>query len=255
MVRHTLRSGAPLSADILDNTATTPEYQPVSRLAVAGLALAVASLVVFVAPPISLVVPIAAAIASIVALVNIRRNRELAGIGIARIGLALAIFTLATGSTYWLLREWQLRRTAEQVAARFVRALLDGDVRAAHQMTLPPRARFSTDRPLADSYRDHAAARDALAKFSEDALVKELVGREAKITRTAVQWHESHRGGEGFSVFVESWEDQGEPAPEFFLSLLVEQTTDQANPGWVVTRYSSNGKYVARSGRKTLEDR
>jgi hypothetical protein len=239
----------------LDNTATTPDYQPVSRLAVAGLALAVASLVVFVAPPISVVVPIAAAIASLLALVSIRRNRELAGRGIARVALALALFTLAAGSTYWLLREWQLRRTAVHVAERFVQALLDGDVRAAHQMTLPPKLRFATDQPLAESYRDHAAARDALAKFGEDALVKELLGREAKITRTGVEWHESHRGREGFGVTVKSWENQGESAPEFDLSLLIEQNTGEQDAGWVVARYSSNGKYVARSGRKTLEDR
>lgn len=239
----------------MDNTATSPDYQPVSRLAVAGFALAVASLVVFVAPPISTIVPIAATIVSILALISIRRNRELAGIGIARSGLALALFALAAGSTYWLLREWQLRRTAEQVAACFVQSLLDGDLRAAHQMTLPPKLRFPTDRPLTDSYRDTAPARDALAKFSEDALVKELLGREAKITRTAVQWHESHRGGEAFGVTVESWEHQGKSALEFGLSLLIEQTTGESDAGWVVSRYSSNGKFVTRSGRKTLEDR
>jgi hypothetical protein len=243
------------NAETLDNTATTPEYQPVSRLAVAGFALAVASLVVFVAPPISVVVPIAAAIVSILALVGLRRNRELAGSGLARIGLALALFALAAGSTYWLLREWQLRRAAEQVAERFVQALLDGDVRAAHQMTLPPKLRFATDRPLEDSYRDHAAARDALAKFSEDALVKELLGREAKITRTAALWHESHRGAEGFGVTVESWEDPSESAPEFGVELLVEQITGESNAGWIVSRYSSNGKFVTRSGKTTLENR
>jgi hypothetical protein len=250
-----------LSADILnnaaplENAATTPEYQPVSRLAVAGFALAVASLVVFVAPPISVVVPIAAAITAASALISIRRDRELAGRGIAQAGLALALFSLAAGPTYWLLREWQLRRAAEQVAERFVQALLDGDARTAHQMTLPPNVRFSTDRPLADSYRDHAAARDALAKFSDDTLVKELLGRKAKITSSGVEWHESHRGKEGFGVAVESWEDQSKSAPEFDIELLVEQIIGEANAGWVVSRYSANGKFVTRSGKTPLENR
>jgi hypothetical protein len=199
---------------------------------VAGLALGIASLVVLVAPPVSVLVPVGAMIVSVAALVRLRGDPSLAGAGLAHSGLVLAVFSLAAGPTHWLVREWQLRSTAEHIGEQFVARLLAGDIRTAHQMTLEPSRRFATDRPLDESYRESATARDALAKFSDDPLVKELQSRHgAKITRVAVEWHETRSHVEQFGVFVE-------PAPGFEVRLLVEQRRAESTADWVVTSYS-----------------
>lgn len=222
----------------------------------AALALGIASLVVFVAPAVAIVVPVAGVVAGAAALLRMRRDPSLAGRLAAIAGLALAVFSLAAGPTYWLVREWQLRSAAESVARSFVERLIEGDSRSAHQMTLPPERRFATDRPLADSYRDNALARDDLVRFTREEVVRRLRAlRGENITRVELEWHESHRGVDWFGVVVESGEDSSESAPEFQLRLLIKRTADESGGVWIVDRYFLNGKYVLRNGRTVLEER
>jgi hypothetical protein len=219
-------------AATLDDFATSSNYQPVSRLAVAGLALGIASLIVFLAPPVSIIVPVAALVVSIAATIRIRRDASLAGAGLARVALFLALFTLSAGCTHWSLRVWHLRRTAEQVGEQFVARLLAGDARAAPQMTLEPSRRFATDRPHDDGYLGSAAARDELAKFTEDPLVKRLQSLHGDtISKVTVEWHESRSKAEQFGVLVVS-------ASGLEIRLLVEQRRTESSAGWIVTSYS-----------------
>lgn len=172
-----------------------------SRLAVAALALGVASLVVFVAPAAAVVVPLAGVAASVAALVRVGRDASLAGRSAAVFGLALSVFALSAGPTFWLVREWQLRRSAEMLAREFVSRLLAGDSRAAHQMTLAARLRFKDDRSLADNYRDTPQARDDLAAFVRDPSVRQLrsLGR-GRIEAATMEDHKSHLGVDWFTV-------------------------------------------------------
>jgi hypothetical protein len=225
----------------LDDFANTPDYRPVSRLAVAALALGVASLVVFVAPAAAVVVPMAGIAVGVLALRRIRREPSLAGGNVAVAGLGLAVLSLVAGPTYWQVREWQLRREAEALARRFAEHLLAGETREAHQMTLAAARRFPIDRPLADSYREEPLARGDLAKFADREAVSRLrMLGERPITRVEVEWHESVRGVDLFGVVVESAENDSEAAA-FVLRLLVKRTAREGGGEWVVSKFFVEG--------------
>ena len=224
----------------MNDTDSTPEYRPVSRLAVTGLVLGVASLVVFVAPPVAVAIAAVAVGVCSAAMLRIRRDPSLAGLALARAGLLLALFSLAAGPSYALVRAWQLRRTAERFAASFVERLLSGDLRAAHQMTLPPNQRFSPDRPLADGYRADAAARDRLAEFARDPVVERLGALPGtEVARVDVAWHEAVRDRDGFAVHVYVGGDTRESALAV-VRVLVERFA-AAPHDWIVSRQILEG--------------
>lgn len=211
-----------------------------SRLAVAGLALAVASLVVMVAPPVAVAIPVVATVVSAVAMLRVRRDPSLAGYALARAGLLLALFSLAAGPTYLLARNWQLRRAAERFAATFVERLLAGETRAAHQMMLPPKQRFAIDRPLADSYRADAAARDRLAEFSRDPVVERLQALPGSAVATAhVEWHDALRDRDGFGVHVFVGGDTRDSA-QAVVRALVERSADEPHD-WTISKQFLEG--------------
>ncbi|RIK81020.1 MAG: hypothetical protein DCC68_09775 [Planctomycetota bacterium] len=218
----------------MNDTDSTPEYRPVSRLAVTGLALGVASLIVFVAPPVAVAIPAVAVAVCAAAMLRIRRDPSLAGFALARAGLLFALFSLAAGPSYALARYWQLRRTAERFAASFVERLLSGDIRAAHQMTLPPNQRFAPDRPLADGYRDDATARDRLAEFARDPVVERLRALHGtEVARVHVAWHEALRDLDGFAVHVYVGGDTRESA-RAVVRVLVERSAAKPHD-WIVS--------------------
>jgi hypothetical protein len=146
------------------------------------------------------------------------------------------VFAVLASSTYWLVRDWQLRRTAEEFAASFVERLVEGDVRAAHQMTLAPKLRFSSDAPLADRYRDHAEARDRLAAFQRDPVVRKLrTLRGERIVVANVEWHEARGGVDGFGVHVFVGGESRETAA-VVVRVLVERAHGSTPMDWIVSK-------------------
>ncbi len=222
-----------------------PDYRPVSRLAVAALALGVASPVVFVAPVVAIVVPIAGVVTGASALLRIRRDASLAGRTVAIAGLMLAVFSLSGGPTYWLLREWQLRSTAEQFALSFVERLIEGDTRSAHQMTLAARRRFTANRALADSYRDTPGARDDLSAFVRDPFVRRLRSLGGgKVGDVSVAEHDGRLGFDWFAIHLDA-SDASSTVSRVEARLLIERSDGPGGGEWRV------GKFVIRDAAPT----
>jgi hypothetical protein len=162
------------------------------------------------------------------------RDASLAGRGIATLGLLLAVLALAGGTTFYLVREWQFRLTAEQLALRWTERLLAGDTRTAHQMTLAATERFATDRPLAEQYAENAAAREALATFNHDATVDALRRhRHASIDGATVDWHEARRGSDWFGVSVRL-DAEGKAD---VLRIVIERIGDAPGGTWTISRF------------------
>jgi hypothetical protein len=112
-------------------------YRPVSGMAVAAAVLGVLSPAAVIHPSL-FILPVIGAVFAVVA---IRDLSAADSIKIGRLaaltGLALSLFFGCVGLTRSLTTTWTANRRAEQVAARWVDAVLDGRILEAHAMLMP----------------------------------------------------------------------------------------------------------------------
>jgi len=123
-------------ASVGDPTAAD-EYRPVSGTAVAAAVFGVLALAAAIHPSF-FILPVLGLVFAVAALRDLAQ-RESVKIGrmAALAGLALSLVFGAVGLTRSQATTWIANRRAEQVAARWVDAILDGSILEAHAMLLP----------------------------------------------------------------------------------------------------------------------
>ena len=113
------------------------EYRPVSGVAVAAAVFGVLSLAAAIHPSF-FILPVLGVVFAVVAIRDLWRADSIRiGRLAALTGLALSLFFGCLGLTRFLTTTWNANRRAEQVAARWVDALLDGRILEAHAMLMP----------------------------------------------------------------------------------------------------------------------
>jgi hypothetical protein len=122
----------------LETTPVLPEeeaaYRQVSPLAVIALLLGAASLVAFVGPAFYWI-PAAAIGAGLLALGKIGRSEgSLAGEGLARLGMALALGCVAAGLVRESVRDSLFQQQAEKTARQWLDALAEGRTKDAREL-------------------------------------------------------------------------------------------------------------------------
>lgn len=119
-----------------DATATD-EYRPVSGMAVAAAVFGVLSLAAAIHPSF-VILPVLGVAFAVVALrdVNAADSIKIGRLA-ALAGLALSLVFCGVGLTRSLATTWVTNRRAEQVAAGWVDAILDGRILEAHAMVVP----------------------------------------------------------------------------------------------------------------------
>ena len=123
-------------ADV-DGPTAADEYRPVSGMAVAAAVFGLLSLAAAIHPSF-FILPVLGLVFTVVALRDLAQPDSIKiGRLAARAGLATAIFFGAIGLTRSLTTTWTANRRAEQVAAGWVDAILDGKVLEAHAMLMP----------------------------------------------------------------------------------------------------------------------
>jgi len=113
------------------------EYHPVSGMAVAAAIFGVLSLAAAIHPSF-FILPVLGLVFAVVALRDLAQPDSIKiGRLAARAGLALSLLFGCLGLTRSLTTTWTANRRAEQVAAGWVDAILDGKILEAHAMLMP----------------------------------------------------------------------------------------------------------------------
>jgi hypothetical protein len=148
------------------------EYVPVSRAALAALALGVASPLIFVSP-LLVVVPVAAVCVAALALRQIAGSGgQLKGQWLATIGLCLASLFLGWGLTRQMGRQVTLADYAQQFVESWLTLVKDGKLQQADQMRRSISERIGDDASLAEYYRSNKDAADSMQSLFADEPLK-----------------------------------------------------------------------------------
>jgi hypothetical protein len=123
-------------AEIREEAGSDNTYRPMSGLAVAGLIGGLLSATALIGG-VMWFVPGLAIVTSIAALRQVAGTAR-KGASLARAGLALAVMFLAAAISYGWWQDYVIRGQAQRVADMWVEALLSGNVRLAHQLSLGP---------------------------------------------------------------------------------------------------------------------
>lgn len=205
-------------------------YRPVSTAAVIGALLALVSCLSLVTPWLT-GLPWVAALISCLGVRSVLASPETkTGLGLARVGLAIALF--AGGATYargWY-RQTLYTQQAEPVATRFLELLAEGDAIGAMELTLRLDERRSSEALAKLHYASDEEAAKRLGEFREELGIAELLGAGEPPPVLANSKTERLRGGTLFSSWVYEVPAEGGEAP-LVLSLRVERPRDPRDGG------------------------
>jgi hypothetical protein len=148
------------------------EYVPVSRLAVAALALGLASPLIL-ASPLLVVVPLAGLAVAIVALRQIAlSDLALQGRWVATVGLCLATFFLGWGVTRQMSRQLTMAEQAERFADSWLALVRDGKLHEADQLRHSRSSRIEGAEALAQHYAANKEAAEGFRSLFESEPMK-----------------------------------------------------------------------------------
>lgn len=148
------------------------EYVPVSRLAVAALALGLASPLILVSP-LLIVVPLACLAVAVLALRQIAlSDLPLQGRWLATLGLCLAAFFLGWGVTRQLSRQLTMAEQAERFVDGWLALVRDGKLQEADQMRHAQASRIEGAEALAKFYSANREAADSFQSFFNSEAMK-----------------------------------------------------------------------------------
>lgn len=129
-----------------------PEYQPLSRLALAGLLAALLSPIAL-AHPLLWIVPLTAGLLSALALRSIRRSEgELRGSGLAQTALFAALLFGCWAVAWNLSHYYVVGRQARRYAEAWLELVKEGRLYEAHQLTMSASSRVPGNESLEDLY-------------------------------------------------------------------------------------------------------
>ena len=229
--------------------AATVEYQSLSALAVVALVLGAASALMFVAP-LFVILPVAAIGVALLAFTQIRKSGgALAGAGLARVGLALAVAFTAAAMIRDAIRDSLLQRQAGQAALQWFELLADGQFVEAREMlsaqgagSLVPRS--GADGPPVSEEEMYAIILDRLRT---DPVTKTLQG-EGDAGGKAFVEHLSPPVFEGVRTLVAGEFAVGVPGGSHRhvqLELARARAYEDAGRPWRIERWSSGDEHDA----------
>ena len=149
-------------------------YRSLSPLAVAGLVLGVVACAALLSPALSLL-PIVAGGVSVAGLIAVARSPETrTGRGLAMTGLALSVAVGVGNAVRSGVAERINAGATVVLADRFVGAVAEGDLIAAHELTLGLRYRRPTDELARLYYASDDTAKQQLEEFQQDPAIRAL---------------------------------------------------------------------------------
>jgi hypothetical protein len=172
---------SPLTAPHRTDERPLVEYRSIAPLAVVSVGLGICAALILTTPLLA-PLPVAGMVAAMAALRSIRASRgELAGVGIAIVGLCLSTFFLGLGLSRHVGRQAVLEQRGREMADVFLNLLLEGKAREAHQFRQSPGVRITAPEAIAEHYEKNKEAAQELQSFTSSTGVKELLvrGREA----------------------------------------------------------------------------
>jgi hypothetical protein len=215
-----------------DGLDPSPEYRPVSTLAVVGLLTGLASALAF-AHPLLWAVPAIGTALSAVALHRLGTAVP-AQIGrrAALIGLTLSLLFGTTAVARWAVFRWQVRVETLQAGKRWFEALREGDPYKAHELTLDPGSRLKPDDDLVVRYSE-PAKRKEIEKYIQEPTAGLLLslGPHARVhhyqTKVAAG---ASTASVGHTYAVSAIQDG--KTTSCFIQLYWMQSFDYANEDW-----------------------
>ena len=160
------------SEDLHPDERPLAEYVPVSRLAVAALALGLASPLIL-ASPLLIVVPLAGLAVAFVALRQIAlSDRRLQGRWLATLGLCLATFFLGWGVTRQMSRQLTMSQQAERFVDSWLVLVRDGKLHEADQLRHSRSSRIEGIQALTQHYAANKEAAEGFRSFFDSQAMK-----------------------------------------------------------------------------------
>jgi hypothetical protein len=159
------------------------EPRAISWLAITAFALGWVSAGALVAP-IMWILPVAGVAVAVAALRSIAADPERRiGRSLAVAGLILSLLFASWGVSNYFTRRHLVYRQAEALAKTWLRMVLDGRLREAHQLTIPQDQRRSPETDLADFYDKDEETRTSYADYWKRPPMQDLVeaGPDASI--------------------------------------------------------------------------
>jgi hypothetical protein len=154
-----------LTAATADAPPTIDEYRSVSPLAVMALLAGVASAAAL-AHPLLAVVPLVAIVLAILALRAVAATpRQVAGNGLAVVGLCLATLFLGWGLASHFYHQATIRRQAREFADDWLTILATGDAQRAHQLHVAQEYRLDPQSQMNAVYETNQEAETNLTAF------------------------------------------------------------------------------------------
>ena len=126
-------------------TAELGEYKPLSRLAVVGVVVAFVGIIAAFQPWLVAIPALAAVMSAIAVATSARSDSQAGGRWLASCGLLLALFLVGFASARSYSRKQHLRDLARPHAESWLRLILEGRVKEAHQLTLKESERDKGD--------------------------------------------------------------------------------------------------------------
>jgi len=230
----------PVSSDAQE--AALAQYRPYSAWAVCGLVLGIVSVLAFW-HPFLWCLPVVAALVNVYALRRIAHyGSELAGRGLALVGLCLSLtFGIVAPTRVEMAAEAQ-RAEAREVALQWFAYLRDGQPEMAAQLQVEPQRRRMAEDDVWAYYRDDPTGPDFMRKFVEDRAVANLLalGKQAQVRYCETEVNEQLQSrATVVQLYAVTFERDGQPAT--FLVRLVLQKPLRGNPansGWWIAKTS-----------------
>ena len=227
-----------------DSTEPELEYRSMEPWALIGLVLGLISPVATLAT-LLLIVPPAGVLASVIALVRIRAERDRSGRPAALIGLALSVFFLALPLGQAAMVRVLVWRQARPTADAFLEFLRERSPEKAMTLKMWPENRHQFDEGLWAFFRNNKDAQRELRKFIAEPAVRTML---ALGERAQVRFYKTAGvASNGPRVLVNYWytvtyDDEQGKKTTFVLRLLMERVaTQSANlPPWRVKDFSGS---------------
>ena len=233
-------SAAPPADRFRPDQAPLEQYRALSRAAVLALLLGFASALVLVSP-LLVMVPLAAVFTAVVALRSIAAgNGQLAGRGIATAGLCLAVLLTGWGLARHFSRQATVADQAIRLADGWLGLVRDGQLAAAHQLTLAPSRRLRSTAAVADYYRTNTQAAENMHLLFENVALAPFLARGKQATFRFDSLAFQSRTGLADEVVLKYWLDGpgGQTTPAWIIVVRAREDI-HATPGWEIRRVSA----------------
>jgi hypothetical protein len=215
-----------------DGLDPSPEYRPVSTLAVVGLLTGLASVLAFVHPllwtvPAIGVVLSANALHRLGTAVPVQIGRRA-----ALIGLTLSLLFGTSAVARWTIFRWQVRVETLQAGKQWFEALREGDPYKAHELTLDPDSRLKPDDDFGVRYSE-PGKRKEIEEYVQEPTARLLLslGPHARVhhyeTKVAV---DASTASVGHTYAVSVVQDG--KTTSCFIQLYWTHSFDYANQDW-----------------------